>query len=444
MSRKKNRRAGQRKKPRPTLPPRFAVGDRVRVKPGVIDPDFPDVPLGGWAGVVAEVNPRSNPPGCLVEWNDYTLEHMHPIYRKRCERDGLDVDCMWLAEVDLEPDTGGLVVMEQPTNIVTRPLRMSDIDDRVRMVFGLTSDDPLPEATDENVRRYRDYLAAHLSFPFPARSVEEIGPFEEVKHPLTILGLLDAKECDAEDGVVCAADCQGEIGDLPLADLEVVGNPEVRRLIDDYSYWFGNYPPDDPDAPRLEELLPPELRPPRSDTWEAIVGLLGFGLVGALYGIVVASLLATVPGSRTGALLGALLLGLLGLWLGGRYGRLFGGVNRLRYGPAAMAALGALGGGAAGALLGVLAAAIVGTLTGGFLGGLVGRLLKGPAGGGWVWAVVGAGLGAVGLAFYIDPDTALAEALRGAWMGAVGGMVLALVLAWALNLARSQGRWGRR
>ena len=32
--------------------PRFRVGDKVRVKYGVIDPDFSDIPLGGWSGTV--------------------------------------------------------------------------------------------------------------------------------------------------------------------------------------------------------------------------------------------------------------------------------------------------------------------------------------------------------------------------------------------------------
>ena len=30
--------------------PRFSEGCRVRVKIGVMDPDFPDVPLGDWTG----------------------------------------------------------------------------------------------------------------------------------------------------------------------------------------------------------------------------------------------------------------------------------------------------------------------------------------------------------------------------------------------------------
>ena len=36
--------------------PRFQVGDKVRVKYGVIDPDFPDIPLGGWSGTVTEID----------------------------------------------------------------------------------------------------------------------------------------------------------------------------------------------------------------------------------------------------------------------------------------------------------------------------------------------------------------------------------------------------
>jgi hypothetical protein len=47
---------------------------------------------------------------------------MHPIYRKRCERDGLKLKSMWLGEADLEPDSGSLAVIEQPSSIVTRSL----------------------------------------------------------------------------------------------------------------------------------------------------------------------------------------------------------------------------------------------------------------------------------------------------------------------------------
>ena len=42
-------------------PPSFAIGDKVYVKPSTIDPDFPDILLGGWAGTHASVQQSPQP-----------------------------------------------------------------------------------------------------------------------------------------------------------------------------------------------------------------------------------------------------------------------------------------------------------------------------------------------------------------------------------------------
>ena len=49
-----------------------------------------------------------------------------------------------LGEGDLEPDLGGPLDIEQAKEIKTERLNPKDQDDRIRMVFGLTSNDPLP------------------------------------------------------------------------------------------------------------------------------------------------------------------------------------------------------------------------------------------------------------------------------------------------------------
>src|SRR5262245_28865787 len=214
----------------PRTPARFAVGAQVRVKPGITVPDFEDIPLGGWSGAIREVDQRSAPPTYLIEWDRHTLDHMHPVYRKRCERDGLELESMWLGEADLEPDSGGPAAIEQPTSIVTRPLSQDDQDDRIRAIFGLTRDDPLPPANVENLRRYGRYLRSQLSFPFQAISTVETGPFEEAKYLITVVGILDADTCNEEEGVLCEAEQQGESVELPLADLEVPGNPHHHQL----------------------------------------------------------------------------------------------------------------------------------------------------------------------------------------------------------------------
>jgi hypothetical protein len=104
-----------------SITPRFRVGDKVRVKSGVTVPDFEDIPLCGWAGTIKKVETSADPV-IEVEWDKRTLAGMHPVYRKRCERDDCEIKTMYLGEEDVERDDGTPFLMEQPTRIVTRPL----------------------------------------------------------------------------------------------------------------------------------------------------------------------------------------------------------------------------------------------------------------------------------------------------------------------------------
>jgi hypothetical protein len=157
---------------------------------------------------------------------------MHPVYRKRCERDGLELESMWLGDEDLEPNDGATVPIEQPTRIVTKPLSKNDQDDRVRMALGLTHDDPLPEVGRKTLLAYHRYLKDNLKIPFQAES-------EADGMPLTILRLLDPKACDLdEEGLLCEARSREGPFDLPLSEVE--GVKENRKLVEDYAYWYHN------------------------------------------------------------------------------------------------------------------------------------------------------------------------------------------------------------
>ncbi len=224
----------------PSSPTTFRVGDAVRVKRGVTDPDFPNVPFGGWAGTIAEVQPGDSRT-YLIRLNARTLESIHPIYRKRCERDGFESDRVWLFEEDLEADTGEPVEIEQPTNIITQPLSMDDQDDRIRAVFGLTSNDLLPTSDDKSLASYYRFLAANLSFPFEAKYSFEPVPMQSKTCSITVLGLLDPDEFPGDDyGLFCRGRRDGKEIELPLTEVEVGKGKPNRRIVDDYSYWFVN------------------------------------------------------------------------------------------------------------------------------------------------------------------------------------------------------------
>jgi hypothetical protein len=223
--------------------PRFKVGDKVRVKSGVSDPDFPDMPLGGWTGTVTEIIEHDGQINCVFKLDDRTLKNLHPVYRKRCERDGLDYETMGLGEAELEIDDGTTVSIEQPTQIRTPPLSEKDQDDRVRMALGLTHDDPLPDVNHRNLLTYHGYLSKNLVFPFKARYEKPVGWAKRAEMPVTVTGLLRPDECEIDEqyGIIASGRDPEEQVDFPLAEVEVKGSNPSCRMVRDYAYWFHNW-----------------------------------------------------------------------------------------------------------------------------------------------------------------------------------------------------------
>lgn len=214
---------------------KFKVGDLVRVKHGIRDTDYPDIPLGGWAGTINEVRKDGI---YTIRWSRETLATIHPVVKQRSEKDGTVLEEYWLGEDDLESDPGGPTNIEQPTQITVKPLLPRDKDDRIRIVLGLTSNDPLPEVDDKTLKAYHDYLSKNLVFPFQTEHGSEYGHPERVK----VIGLGDPDEepmIDETYGILCEARMERKVVALPLGELEYA-KPN-RRLIDDYGYWFWNY-----------------------------------------------------------------------------------------------------------------------------------------------------------------------------------------------------------
>ena len=231
----------RKKKRKPPAPAKFAVGDQVRVKHGIRDTDYPDMPLGGWTGTVAEVHDNGM---YTVRWSRETLAAVHPVFKKRCERDGMESEEYWLGEDDLEADPGGPPEIEHPKEIKTKPLSPKDQDDRIRMVFGLTSNDPLPDVEQDTLEAYHEYLSENLVFPFEAEHTSESGPFSSRTMQVKVIGLGDPDEepmIDEMYGILCEARHERRVVTLPLGELEIRKGKPNRQMVEDYSYWFWNW-----------------------------------------------------------------------------------------------------------------------------------------------------------------------------------------------------------
>ena len=420
--------------------PRFQVGNKVRVRQGLHDPILTETHLGGWSGTIKEIEQSEDEITYEIEWDKRTLDGMHPAYRKSCERDGLEMETMWLDEEYVEPDDGSPMPIEQPTGIKTPPLSERDQDDRVRMALGLTHDDPLPEISLETLLTYHRYLTANLKFPFNAyRGEEEVGPFSRKRATMTVTGLLDPvrEGLGVEDGLVCKGRGWGDEIEVPLAEIEAGKNPNFK-LISDYAYWFYNWPcRDESEIDREDDGqdIGSEIPPPGMliFTKAVLLCVVGGGILGATIG----AALKTFNGAGLAALIGGIPLGMIGALILGRYGIIAGAVNRLRFGAFLGAVLGSLGGGLVGVVAGLTVVALpwslLGLIAGMFLGPYVlpqkqRRLVSFRA------AFFGTCGGLLISAFRHDQARATAGAVSGAITGLVAAAVLLLLLIGAVYL----------
>jgi Calcium binding len=233
-----------RKKKR-SINPRFQVGDKVRVQPGIRDVLFPDIPLDGWSGTVMKIVKERGQINYLFKWDDRTLAILPPTYRERCDLDGLDFEITILLEEELELDDGTTVSVEQPAESRPLPLSENDQDDRVRLVFGLTHDDPIPDVSFETLMTYYQYLVKNLKFPFFTSRWAKTGPFSRKKVVLPISRLEPpvAEEYDDECplyGIGIDEDEEIEF-EVPLEVIDVKKDDPNYRLISDYTYWSNTW-----------------------------------------------------------------------------------------------------------------------------------------------------------------------------------------------------------
>jgi len=219
---------------------KLAVGTDVRVKTGVTLPDLPDIPLGNWAGTISNIFVNQTPVTYEIKWNSRTLDDMPSIYRKRCERDGYEWHAVTLYEDELELNTGEALKMEQPTEIVTRPLVMNNQEDRIRAIFQLTTDDPLPDVEYDTLAVYYQYLVDQLSFPFQAQYKPEDRRSGSKPCQVTVRSLYDIDDYDAEEcyGLIGIGLYQDKRIEFPIRDIDVKQNDPNRQLIDDYKFWM--------------------------------------------------------------------------------------------------------------------------------------------------------------------------------------------------------------
>lgn len=99
---------------------RFKIGDRIRVKRGVMDANYPDIPLGGWAGKIAEVHVLQQP---FQRSKPVTSRHTptQPMYLVICR--SASVKPQLILTASLATMLGGIVVPRLGISANARKIR---------------------------------------------------------------------------------------------------------------------------------------------------------------------------------------------------------------------------------------------------------------------------------------------------------------------------------
>jgi hypothetical protein len=79
----------------------FKVGDSVRIKPGIKDPDF-NTEIGGWQGRIVDIVPEPE-SFADIAWDSQTLQQMPTELLDYCFREGYSIEGITLTLAKLEP-----------------------------------------------------------------------------------------------------------------------------------------------------------------------------------------------------------------------------------------------------------------------------------------------------------------------------------------------------
>ena len=218
------------------------IGDSVKVKTGVLEPDNEQFEIGGWQGRIVNIDTVSTDEGTLVgiEWDSATLKLLPADYIVESEIEGLGWESMVLLESDIEK--------AEPRDKVSDVKKMQDELSEKYYWSSFGEDGLRIAAVLEGTNRedeikcfaiWHKHLDIALSFPIKA-VVSESEENDKIKEGTNVI-ISSLSKVDESYGILAAITFKGVKSEFPLCDLEVLDNNSASyQSINDYIVWFAN------------------------------------------------------------------------------------------------------------------------------------------------------------------------------------------------------------
>jgi Calcium binding len=215
------------------------IGDSVRVKKGIKDPDNPEKSIEDCQGRVIEVYEEilegSTTPDVMIDiaWDSITLQSMDKNYVFELENEGFDWSEMALAliDVDIVPPRDTEKDVENAFKSLQKDIHWEDEEGQLIKVILGDADD-----LHEQYEAWETHLKKTLKFPFKAEYFPERNgaiPFEATVKVTRVHSI------DDWVGILMSVEYKKKFYQLPLADLSALYQNGINHeTIDLYDTWF--------------------------------------------------------------------------------------------------------------------------------------------------------------------------------------------------------------
>ena len=219
------------------------IGNSVKVKQGIKEPDSEDLEIGGWQGRVTGIRKKCDDIGntmITIEWDSLTLKQLPDSFISQSENDGCDWKTMNLYESDLDK-----TVERDKNSEVKKVLDLleekyywtsfGEEGQRISIILeGLNPSDEM-----ECFQKWKSFLDTELLFPLMAIVKEpednwilKRGDKVQIKSLSEIVDLY---------GIIARLTSNSRSFEYPLCNLKVMDIKSLDyQLINDYSFWFTN------------------------------------------------------------------------------------------------------------------------------------------------------------------------------------------------------------
>jgi hypothetical protein len=216
---------------------KFKVGDSVKVKPGINDPDFGG-DISNWQGRIIDIEENDKNTSLLIKWDSYTLQSIPSKQIEHCEEDGLDWSEMYIYTNEVIPADQRDTIEEQLEvfDRLSIQYKWSHLGEQGRRIQSLLEKSDTKDTTGE-IELWQAHLNRQLKIPFEAIVSES-----EESSPLRVgnkVKVVNIQKVDELYGILAKVTRAKNHYYIPLCDLETVSNRSKNyQLLNDYTTWF--------------------------------------------------------------------------------------------------------------------------------------------------------------------------------------------------------------